>query len=169
MLKSSLLPLQAGPIPLGIWSFYFCLWKRWYFPLSWQHRKQQLAEPQFWGDLWGFLSWPKIFGVSLRNLYLMEPHWTVSKPRETLSTLILVHNLWQSLDLQCNFDIRKRNTMDILCEVGDSPAIHCCCCVPRLLTWRQLDSLLLKSPPKEQSCMTYLAKRWNWGWVHTGE
>lgn len=162
MLQSSLLTLQACPIPFGIWSFYFCLWKRWCFTLSWAAHEPTTGWATVLRRFFFFLGLKYLEFHSETSAWQGLP-WTVSKPRETLSTLAVVHNLWQSFDLQCNFDIKMRNTLDILCDVWDSPAIQCCCCVPRLLIWRQLDSLPLKSSPKEQSCMTYLAKRWNWG------
>lgn len=58
-----------------------------------------------------------------------------------------------------NITIRKICCWFSLWYCGFSFTILCCCCVSRLLTWKQLDSLLLKSPPKEQIYMTYLAKR----------
>lgn len=74
-----------------------------------------------WTNNWLSHNFEEICGVFFLGLKYLGFHsetctwwgltWAGSKPRETLSTLILVHNFWQSFDLWCNFDLKMRNAM----------------------------------------------------------
>lgn len=62
--------------------------------MSWAAHEPTIDQVTVLRRFVGVFFWPKVFGVSLRNLYLKGPHLDCSKAKRDIFTLILVHNLW---------------------------------------------------------------------------